>query len=198
MVRNHGEAVVAGEKRSYLSSTIGWNYRMTEIEAAIGLVQLGKLDALNQSRRELAAYLLKHLPRHAGIGYPDEPAGLFHVYHVFAMTYDEEAIGLPRARFLEALAAEGIPVGGGYPRPLYHNPLFQERRAYGERGCPFTCHLYQGQVSYEKGLCPVAEDLCAKRAVWTFVVRPPATEEDMQDIVTAFDKVVGAIPALQR
>ncbi|HZS11243.1 MAG TPA: DegT/DnrJ/EryC1/StrS family aminotransferase, partial [Nitrospirales bacterium] len=124
MVRNHGEAVVAGEKRSYLSSTIGWNYRMTEIEAAIGLVQLRKLDALNQSRRDLAGYLLKHLPRHAGLGYPDEPSGLFHVYHVFAATYDEDAMGLPRARFLEALAAEGIPVGGGYPRPLYHNPLF--------------------------------------------------------------------------
>jgi perosamine synthetase len=42
MVRNHGEAVVAGEARRYLTSTIGWNYRMTEIEAAIGLVQLGK------------------------------------------------------------------------------------------------------------------------------------------------------------
>jgi len=44
----------------------------------------------------------------------------------------------------------------------------------------------------------VAEDLCATRAVWTFVVRPPATEDDMRDIVTAFDKVLSAIPALQR
>jgi dTDP-4-amino-4,6-dideoxygalactose transaminase len=197
MVRNHGEAVVAGEKRSYLSSTIGWNYRMTEIEAAIGLVQLGKLDALNQARRDLAGYLLKNMPRHPGLGYPDEPADVHHVYHVFALTYDEHRVGLPRARFLEALNAEGIPAGGGYPRPLYHNPLFQERKAYGEQGCPFTCHLYQGRVSYEKGLCPVAEELCARRAVWTFVVRPPAREHDMKDIVEAFDKVLSAVPTLK-
>ena len=190
MIRNHGEAVVAGEARKYLTSTIGWNYRMTEIEAAIGIVQLGKLNRLNQGRRDLAAYLLDQLPRHAGLAYPVEAAHVHHVYHVFGMTYDEAAVGLPRARFIEALVAEGIPVGPGYPRPLYHNPLFQERLAYGKQGCPFTCHLYQGAASYAKGLCPVAEDLCARAALWTFVVRPPATEQDMQDIVDGFEKVL--------
>jgi hypothetical protein len=45
-------------------------------------------------------------------------------------------------------------------------------------------------VSYEKGLCPVAEDLCARSALWTFVVRPPGTVRDMQDIVAAFEKVL--------
>ena len=115
---------------------------------------------------------------------------MHHVYHVFGMTYDEAAVGLPRARFIEALVAEGIPVGPGYPRPLYHNPLFQERLAYGKQGCPFTCHLYQGAVSYAKGLCPAAEDLCARAALWTFVVRPPAAEADMQDIVNGFEKVL--------
>lgn len=198
MIRNHGEAVVAGEARKYLTSTIGWNYRMTEIEAAIGIVQLGKLNRLNQGRRDLAAYLLDRLPRHAGLVYPVEAAHAHHVYHVFGMTYDEAAVGLPRARFSEALVAEGIPVGLGYPRPLYHNPLFQERLAYGKQGCPFTCHLYQGAVSYAKGLCPVAEDLCARTALWTFVVRPPATETDMQDIVDGFEKVLENVPALAK
>lgn len=197
MIRNHGEAVVAGEARKYLTSTIGWNYRMTEIEAAIGIVQLGKLNRLNQGRRDLAAYLLDRLPRHAGLAYPVEAAHVHHVYHVFGMTYDEAAVGLPRARFIEALVAEGIPVGPGYPRPLYHNPLFQERLAYGKQGCPFTCRLYQGAVSYAKGLCPVAEDLCAQAALWTFVVRPPASEADMQDIVNGFEKVLENVGVLK-
>jgi dTDP-4-amino-4,6-dideoxygalactose transaminase len=190
MIRNHGEAVVAGEPRKYLSSTIGWNYRMTEIEAAIGIVQLTKLDAMNGARHELAAYLLDALDAHAGFCYPREAPFIDHVYHVFGMRYDDSAIGVPRERFIEALIAEGIPMSPGYPRPLYHNPLFQDRLAYGKQGCPFTCHLYGGTVSYAKGLCPVAEDLCARSALWTFVVRPPATIRDMKDIVEAFEKVL--------
>jgi dTDP-4-amino-4,6-dideoxygalactose transaminase len=130
--------------------------------------------------------------------YPTEAAHTEHVYHVFGMTYDETAVGLPRARFIEALVAEGIPVGPGYPRPLYHNPLFQDRMAYGTKGCPFTCHLYQGTVSYAKGLCPVAEDLCARTALWTFVARPPATERDMEDIVAGFEKVLGGVSELKK
>ena len=189
MIRNHGEAVIAGEPRKYLTSTIGWNYRMTEIEAAIGIVQLKKLNTLNRERHGLAAYLLDAMPDHPGLTYPLEPPQIDHVYHVFGMNYDETKTGPSRARFIAALLAEGIPVGPGYPRPLYHNPLFQERLAYGKQGCPFTCHLYGGTVSYAKGLCPVAEALCAQSALWTFVVRPPATIRDMQDIVTAFEKV---------
>ena len=190
MVRNHGEAVIAGEPRKYLTSTIGWNYRMTEIEAAIGLVQLQKLESLNRARQELAGYLLDSLPVHPTLTYPLGSPLIDHVYHVFGMRYDERDLGVPRARFIEALGAEGIPMGSGYPRPLYHNPLFQDRLAYGKHGCPFTCHLYGGVVSYAKGLCPVAEDLCARSALWTFVVRPPATTQDMHDIVVAFEKVI--------
>ena len=197
MVRNHGETVIAGEPRKYLSHTIGWNYRMTEIEAAIGIVQLKKLDRQNDGRRELAKHLLDRLPAMPGLRYPSEPNGIHHVYHVFGMTYDEGLVGVPRKRFIEALVAEGIPVGSGYPRPLYHNPIFQDRMAYGKQGCPFTCHLYQGTVSYAKGLCPVAEDLCARSALWTFVARPPATTDDMDDIIRAFEKVIEAIPELK-
>lgn len=197
MVRNHGETVIAGEPRRYLSHTIGWNYRMTEIEAAIGLVQLKKLDGLNDSRRELATYLLDQLPAVPGLRYPVEPEHVHHVYHVFGMTYDEHVVGISRKRFIEALVAEGIPAGTGYPRPLYHNPLFQDRTAYGKQGCPFTCRLYQGAVSYAKGLCPVAENLCDTSALWTFVVRPPATTGEMDDIIHAFEKVIEAIPELK-
>lgn len=197
MVRNHGETVIAGEPRKYLSHTIGWNYRMTEIEAAIGLVQLKKLDELNDSRRELAKHLVDRLPPVPGLRYPVAPQDIHHVYHVFGMTYDERAIGIPRKRFIEALVAEGIPAGSGYPRPLYHNPLFQDRMAYGKLGCPFTCPLYKGAVSYAKGLCPIAEHLCAASALWTFVVRPPATIEDMNDIIHAFEKVIEAVPELK-
>jgi len=197
MVRNHGEAVIKGKSRSYVSNIIGWNYRMTEIEAAIGIEQLKKLDKFNEIRIRNSKFLSKELSKVEGIDTPFEAPDIFHVYHIYGMRYNEEKMGIPRQIFADALNAEGIPCGTGYPHPLYENPLFKERLAYGDKGCPFTCKFYKGKVSYESGICPVAEDLCYKRAFWLFNIRPPATLEDMQDIVDAFVKIVENIEQLQ-
>lgn len=190
MVRNHGEAVIEGKNRSYISNVIGWNYRMTEIEAAIGIEQLKKLDNFNDIRIKNSNFLSNKLLKIKGIGIPYEAPDIFHVYHVYGMTYDEKEVGIPRKLFVDSLNAEGIPVGTGYPHPLYENPVFKEQIAYGEKGCPFTCKFYKGKANYERGICPVAEDLCYNRALWFFNIRPPATLEDMQDVVDAFLKVI--------
>jgi dTDP-4-amino-4,6-dideoxygalactose transaminase len=113
------------------------------------------------------------------------------------MRYNEEEIGVSRKIFVKALNAEGIPFGTGYPHPLYENPLFKEQIAYGDKGCPFTCKFYKGKINYRSGICPVAEDLCYKRALWFFNIRPPATLEDMQDVVDAFIKIMENIEQLQ-
>ena len=68
-----------------------------------------------------------------------------HVYYVLAFTYREEETGIPRDLFVEALNAEGIPFGGGYVRPLYLNPIYQERK-------PFVYRYFGKAVSYEKGI----------------------------------------------
>jgi perosamine synthetase len=74
---------------------------------------------------------------------------------------------------------------------------FKERIAYGDKGCPYTCGWYTGNVQYATGMCPVAEDLCARSALWLFVARPPATLDDMEDIVRAFAKVFANLDALR-
>jgi dTDP-4-amino-4,6-dideoxygalactose transaminase len=190
MVRNHGEAVVDGKPRAYLANLVGWNYRMTEMEAAVGIGQLKKLDRFNGTRIELSRHLSEKLSKMEGITVPYEHPHVKHVYHVYAMKYDAEAAGLSRDALVAALNAEGIPVGTGYPHPLYRNPIFREKLAYGEKGCPFTCPFYKGRVSYDKGLAPVAEDLCENTALWLFVARPPATKSDMDDIILGFEKVL--------
>ena len=197
MVRNHGEAVIEGKSRTYISNIIGWNYRMTELEAAIGIEQLKKLDKFNEIRIKNSKFLSKELSKIEGVNIPYEAPDIFHVYHVYSMTYDEKEVGISREIFVNALNAEGIPFGTGYPHPLYENPLFKELIAYGDKGCPFTCKFYKGNANYESGICPVAEDLCYNRALWLFNIRPPATLEDMQDVVDAFMKIIENIEQLQ-
>lgn len=184
MVRNHGEMVLESFKtRTYRADILGWGYRMTELEAALGIAQLRKLDELNAARIDLATYLSQQLRKTPGltpaIAYP----GMKHVYYVLAFTYREEETGIPRDLFVEALNAEGIPFGGGYVRPLYLNPIYQERK-------PFVYRYFGKAVSYEKGICPVTERLHERELVMTMMCRPPATKADMDDIVRGVEKVL--------
>jgi perosamine synthetase len=183
LVRNHGEAAVApGEARSYKAEILGWNYRMTEFEAAIGRVQLHKLIMQNRMRQKLAAYLTRGLSEIPGLRVPSTRQECAHVYYVYPLLYDEAIWEISRARFIEAVVAEGIPIGGGYVRPLYLSPLYQQRRAWAFRN-------YQGTARYEEGICPVVERLHNKSTLILAVVRPPATECDMDDIIHAVQKV---------
>jgi len=180
LVRNHGEAWVAGKPRSYVADLLGWNYRMTELEAAIGSEQLARLDEWNARRRELAQLLTERLPS-AGLTPQEVDPGVTHAYHIYGLRYDEVQTGVPRRAILEALRAEGVPASPGYPHPLYRNSLFQGH----ERG------------EYRRVYHPVAERLCSSEAIWLSVVRPPATPQDMQDIIGAFEKVWGQMDQLR-
>lgn len=183
LVRNHGEAIVPqSETRSYKAEILGWNYRMTEFEAALGLVQLRQLPMQNGGRQRLAASLTRALATIPGLRVPPVRAECDHVYYVYPLLYDEAAWRIPRARLVEAVAAEGIPISGGYVRPLYLSPLYQERRAWAFR-------TYQGAARYEEGVCPVVERLHNQTLLLLAIVRPPATERDMEDIAAAIRKV---------
>ena len=192
MVRNHGEMIVEGQKeRSYSSSILGWNYRMTEIEAALGIVQFGRLEPLNRRRIELATYLSAKIRGIDGISAPVTSEGAEHVYYVCAMKYDEERAGLPRDVFVAAMNAEGIPFSGGYVRPLYLAPLYQNRRHAALKN-------YCGDARYEKGMCPTAERMHEKEVMLTGIVRFPATQRDMDDVADAIGKVMAGKESLRQ
>jgi dTDP-4-amino-4,6-dideoxygalactose transaminase len=170
-VRNHGEVLAWGERRDYRSALLGWNYRMTEIEAALGICQLARLGGFNQARIENAAYLTRQLDQARGLALPSPRSEDVHVFHIYAFRFLESEVGISRAGFLRALEAEVIPASGGDPRPLYENPVFERA---GGRHLP----------------CPVSERLCAAEAVWLAQVRPPAGIAEMDDIVSAILKVL--------
>mgnify|MGYP006087653721 CR=1 FL=1 len=183
MVRNHGEVVVSELKeRSYKSEFLGYGYRMTEIEAAIGIAQLSKLDKLNDERIKLGTYLSTEINKIDGLEHVKYDH-VKHVYWMFGFTFDEEKIGVTRNIFCEALKAEGIPCFAGYVKPLYLSPLYLEKRA-------FAFKHYTGNVIYKKGICPTAESLHESKLVNMIISRPPSTLTDMKDIVDAIQKII--------
>lgn len=195
LVRNHGEVIVQDLGRDDMVNMLGWNYRMTELEAAVGIPQLRKLDFFNQWRQKLASVLTGALKESDFLTPPTVRPYCTHVYYLYVLKFDETRIGVDRKTFVRALKAEGITdandvaVAEGYVKPLYLLPIYQKRLAYGHNGCPFTCQQYTGSINYRKGLCPVAERMYEKEVITTNICRYPNTEEDVLDFAKAVDKI---------
>lgn len=154
-IRNHGENVVRQAGIQDLTNMVGYNLRMTELSAAVGLAQLDDVDTHVQRRIDVAERLSDGIRDVEGISVPVVREGSAHVYYLWAIRLDQDVIGLKRETILKALDAEGVPVFAGYVEPLYLLPLFQERIAIGRDGFPFTLT----DRTYDRGLCPVAERL---------------------------------------
>lgn len=155
LIRNHGENLAEPLAIDDLSNLYGFNYRMTELSAAVGRSQIAAADAHVERREKIARHLTSVARDLDGLRPPDLRPGCRHVYYVWTLRYDEQVMGVSRDLFSRALAAEGFPNFVGYTRPLYHLPLFQKRIAMGRGGFPFS----QSDVRYDGVLCPVAERL---------------------------------------
>ena len=196
LIRNHGEMVAPEIGRAETDNQLGWNYRLTELAAAVAIPQLAKLDRLIEIRRELAERLSDALHPFDSLTPAHVMPGCTHTYYLYAFQFDAATAGMSRDTFARALAAEGMPVAEGYMRPLYLLPLYQQRRAY-TRGCPFTCGHYDGQVSYAPGICPVAEDMYERRLLITDMCKYPNTMADVDEFALAVGKVLDNRVALR-
>jgi perosamine synthetase len=196
LVRNHGEVVVGPMGVDDIVNTIGLNYRMTEMEAAVARCQFRKLPALNADRIKLADRLTQGLGEIAGLIPPAVERGCTHVYYFYAIRYDESVTGLPRNLFAKAVEAEGFTLRAGYVKPLYLEPLYQRKLAFGPNGFPFTANPRNKNLSYAKGLCPVVERLNERELMVTNILYPPLSLADMDGFVAACRKVLAARDAL--
>jgi len=113
LIREHGSKV------RYLHEILGYNLRMTDIAAAIGIVQLGKLDNFNARRRKNAEFLSGKLAGLAGIRTPTVKEGCTHVFHQYTISVKE------RDRLAEFLGNEGIGSGVHYPKTIPGQPLYE-------------------------------------------------------------------------
>src|SRR5882762_5773885 len=109
LIRNHAESVVGDKGTTDLSNMVGFNFRMTEVEAAIGIEQLKKLPALSAQRTGVGARLTRGLAGLRGLRTPVVKPECSHVYYVLPLLFDEARCDAPRGRVVEALRAEGVP-----------------------------------------------------------------------------------------
>jgi perosamine synthetase len=198
MIRNHGECVVEEKGWTDVANTMGSNYRMTEIEAAIGVEQLLKLGGLFLHRNKLAAHLTHQLREFRdAVEPPIICPNATHAFYRYAVKFNAKSAGVSRHTFLQALRAEGIPFDEGYVRPLYLQPMYQKRIAYGNNGCPWTCAHYHGKVNYDKGMCVTAERLNDSELLLADICHYPLTTDDMDDVANAFKKILDHAPDLK-
>lgn len=190
LVRNHGEVVVRGMGFEDIQNTVGLNYRMTEMEAAVARHQFAKIDALNDARIALCNRITSNLKDIDGITAPHVRENCTHVYYFYAMKFDEKIVGLPRDLFVKAVSAEGFPLRGGYVLPIYMEPVYQRKLCFGPNGFPFTANPRNAEIRYQKGLCPVVERLYEKELILTPFMYPPLTMADMDAFTDAMKKVI--------
>ena len=137
LIINHGQS------EKYLHTRIGYNYRLTDVAAAIGLVQLKKLEKFNTRRRKNAEYFDSHISV-KGILLPFVAPGMHHVYHQYVLRLTDE-FGMKRADFIEYLKAKGIGSAIHYPIPLHHQPVYA--RANEPDSCPVSTSLASSVLS---------------------------------------------------
>ena len=119
MIRSHGS------KQRYLHEMLGYNFRMTDISAAIGIVQLAKLDLFNQKRIDNARYLSNGIANLEGIEIPKTRQGCTHVFHQYTIRVTDD-YPINRDSFNEKLKEHGIGTGIYYPLPIHKQPLYKE------------------------------------------------------------------------
>jgi len=158
------------------------NYRLTELQGAVALAQLGKLESIVARRRKWCEALNARLEGVKGITLPEPTKGCNPSWWFYMMRAQPEVLGVDTDRFGEALRAEGLPIGLHYiGRCCYEYPIFVDHTAFAHAPHPFAAR------TYGKGLCPAAEailDTCVM-----FSVKETFTETDLDEFAHAITRV---------
>ena len=153
LLRAHGSHV------RYYHEVLGYNYRMSDLHAAIGLAQLHKLPVFNERRRHNAEFLNAHITKAIT---PIEPAGYQHAWHQYTIRVTNN-----RAEALEKLKTDGVGTGVFYPVPVYRQKVYLDR----------------GYHDY----LPVTEEVCQQ--VISLPVHVALTPSDLETIVDAVESL---------
>jgi len=124
----------------------GWKYNMTDIQAAIGLVQLKKLDKMNERRREIAYYYNKRLVEVRGLIVPKEDPNIKHVYHLYPLLVEPSEHRIDRNELIKHLAANNIGTSVHFI-PIYHYPFYKKSYNFQQSDYPNTEWVYEREVS---------------------------------------------------
>lgn len=197
LIRNHAEAVVGPKGETNLANMVGNNFRLGEIECAIGIEQLKKLKGFVEGRQQAADRLSAGLQGLEGLRLPVVKPDCTHAYYMYPLILDVERIGVSRKRIIEALEAEGVVgLAAGYAN-VHMLPMYQQKTAFGSTGFPWTSDICKRDVSYAHGICPIAEELHEKTYLGFAMCMHQLDDQEVDALVVAFKKVWANLEALK-
>lgn len=152
----------------YQMIDLGYNYRMTDMQAALLISQLEKLPMFSKRRKEIVARYNEAFSRIPELTVQQELEGSDTTRHLYILRIKPEKLSIDRREFFDALAAENIMCNVHYI-PIYLQPYYQE-------------------MGYPKGLCPKAEKLYSE--MMSLPLYYAMTDQDVEDVITAVQKIV--------
>ena len=166
------------------------NYQMTEMQGAVALAQLERLDEFLDRRKRLADRLSRELAKVEGVTLPHIRQGSTHSYFLFLFKIDLDHFRCTAGYFADALRHEGVNakanlITGG--RPVYLYDIFQRRSAFPGSEYPFQSLDTGSNRCYPRGLCPVAENAFSRWIVLELLEN--YTEQNVQEMADAIAKV---------
>jgi UDP-4-amino-4,6-dideoxy-N-acetyl-beta-L-altrosamine transaminase len=171
IVRNPAEMVEEPEGPwVYEMQELGFNYRMTDFQAALLISQLNKLDKFSARRKEIVNKYNEAFKDIPELFIQKEIPESDTTRHLYIIQLKLDKLNCTRRQFFDALAAENVQPQVHYV-PVYYFPFYKKR-------------------GYKKGLCPVAEDIY--RGIMSIPLYPMMTDEDVNDVIKAVIKVVNA------
>jgi len=165
------------------------NYRMTELQGAVGIAQLARLRGICRRRNSVGSRITRGISGLPGLLPPKVTPGGWHSYWFYMMRIDPARLACDNTTFAKALAAEGVPASAGYTQTcVYNYPVLAERRAYPRHPeCPFDPPYRQKPIRYHEGLCPVAEKIL--RTAVLVHLNEFWTAADVRETIAAIAKV---------
>jgi dTDP-4-amino-4,6-dideoxygalactose transaminase len=191
-VKDRMNLLAMEQKLSYIHNMVGWNYRMTEMQSAIGLAELERMDNWNMPTRKRNAHIiidaLKGLPqiKYVPIDTPERQNGWF----VMAFSLDIEKMNCDINQFVRAAGAEGAPCWKVFWPQCHSERAYREFNSFGKSGFPFKSKEYADPASVDYSKVRVPNALWHETHTFTCFAYPTFTEEDCKQIGDALKKVI--------
>lgn len=204
LIRNHGENCFESLGVTDMTNVIGSNYRLTEVQAALGIVQADHIDDFVIHRNNLAKILSKKLSEYECFIPAKIKDGCTHSFYVYPFRYLPKVHGVSRSALVKAIVAEfpqsshseQVPFFEGYVKPLYWNKIYQEQRSIGRGHFPWDQNP-ETKYDYHVGLCPIVERMHLEELIYSPIIREAVNEKDLYDVIQAIDKVMKNIEFLR-
>jgi dTDP-4-amino-4,6-dideoxygalactose transaminase len=182
------------QKLPYIHNMVGWNYRMTEMQSAIGLAELDRMDSWNMPARRRNAYILldalRQLPEVRFL--PVDTEERRNGWYVLAFSLNIEDMNCTIREFVDAAGAEGAPCWKVFWPQCHSEKAFRTHNSFGRSGFPFKSREYAEPAHVEYSKVEVPNALWHETHTFTCFAYPTYSEEDMQEIAGALVKVIKA------